>query len=384
VCILELALAPMIADPDFFWSLAPENLAGNRFHTFKPEFFNNERRKSSGALSFDWEKIFSVGPSDADHTANSKRSAEFIVRRELDPTEPNSAPIPFELVIRVLAPDESVRQLTQDQSAFLASTGKPIERISTNQKVPIFFTPTELLKSERGFARSIIWRKQRDAAVIDRLDAALAAIFKFELDCPELCPVMEHFPDEKAAYGHHGVAHTARVMFWAAFLVQNLPVPDREQILRPVLVAAALHDTCRVSDAENPEHGCTAVNKFQRQIESTIGNPPQVVSCLQAIRLHCQPDEICGQKENLVWQILKDADALDRGRFERPNYPNGCDARFFRTETLRLDAPHFNIAWMAFHLAHMTSYLPLDDKPCASLGRAIHNGVEAVLHRCQE
>lgn len=67
-----------------------------------------------------------------------------------------------------------------------------------------------------------------------------------------------------------------------------------------------------------------------------ISNSRICNSVLEAIRYHSVDDSLCPVtcKNNLIWKILKDADALDRSRF----HGKGCDKSYLRLsiyDTLR-------------------------------------------------
>lgn len=194
-----------------------------------------------------------------------------------------------------------------------------------------------------------------------------------------MSPVADNFVSVRLADGQHGTLHTTRVMFWCAFLAQFLPDVDCARSLRALLAAAAIHDLRRASnEAEDEIHGAESVAVNRGKIQTALHDPELVRSCLEAVRLHCLPDEQCANPE-AVWQILKDADALDRGRFDRPGSPKGCQQKFFRTETLKTGDPYLNISWMAFHLPKMTRYTPTELTPCRHLALAINEGVKAFV-----
>ena len=314
--------------------------------------------------------------SQADRALNSKRSAEFIVYRELNPSQTSSAPIPFSWVNRIIVPVEAVRHLTDDQEAFLVGTGKVTFKLGVLADANGYFLRNDLLKHEKGFIRSIGFRAKSDSQVVARMSAAMQAIIEFEQQHPELIPTHERFSRPAIADRQHGTLHSVRVMFWAAFLVQYIDEADRKRIMPLVLASAAVHDTCRETDQEDEEHGTRAAEAHQHHIQALLQSPELIKSCLNAVRMHCKLDESC-QDRDLVWTVLKDADALDRGRFGVPKKPGGCDPSLLRTDVLKADAQYGNISWMASYVASMTRYTPVGQTPCADFCNALCEGVKA-------
>jgi hypothetical protein len=192
-------------------------------------------------------------------------------------------------------------------------------------------------------------------------------------------PLGSSFDHQNIATGVHGVGHVARVMFWIALLTSiahdcNLFVPMAD--LKAALFAGFFHDLCRTSDEADDWHGEEAVRAhsifLQRKLE--IGAYGR---CVTAISYHCK--EQLPPRSDFVWQLLKDADALDRGRFRTPNDPYGCDLG-------RLVLPiwhrHRKLAescgWMAYWLARMTKYIDWGDSISLSLSDTLTRSFSAL------
>lgn len=117
----------------------------------------------------------------------------------------------------------------------------------------------------------------------------------------------------------HGRLHTLRVLLWVLMLSEQLNLPQED---RRILATAALyHDTGRMHDGEDNEHGAKSVQIY----EDTEGQIEDSVSFL--IKYHCLPDEegfkeieenpklSCDAERNRVrLRVFKDADGLDRVR----------------------------------------------------------------------
>ncbi|HXC37295.1 MAG TPA: DarT ssDNA thymidine ADP-ribosyltransferase family protein [Candidatus Acidoferrales bacterium] len=378
ICVLEIDLERLL-ESQCGWTIAPQNFARIEFTSFSPEQFTGAATWPDGTPKFDWKSVFSVA-SDSDDDLdwleltrlNGKRSAELIVHFGFAGA---SAALPFEIVERIILPPDDIRKINQEQLSFLLSTGKPSSRISAPS---LFYPKDELLKAEMEFVKSLSYRRKSDVKVLDKLNAALRDLEQFESVRPEVCPSRELYLYPELSDGRHGSLHAVRVMFWSAFLLQHQNENTKRELLPAVLTAAALHDTCRDGNAVDEIHGRLAAEHHKPKI-ATFLTDPLLAQCLNAIHYHCLPDEQCPAPD-LVQQILKDADALDRGRFAAPNYEGGCNVTLFRTEALRLDR-YNNIAWMAFRAAQITRHSPVGAKPCADFTRSLSTAVNCLTHK---
>ena len=118
----------------------------------------------------------------------------------------------------------------------------------------------------------------------------------------------------------HGYAHEARVLLLSLTIAEMMDLPLRD---RNVLATAAIyHDTQRTNDDVDPTHG-----KASKEYYSTnVASPDPLVEFL--CEYHCLPDkegyqEIMHNRKlsknrtraKLLYDVFKDADALDRVRF---------------------------------------------------------------------
>lgn len=146
--------------------------------------------------------------------------------------------------------------------------------------------------------------------------------------------------DDHAQYGIHGIGHMARVLVWSAYIADLVQTPIRRSEL---LWAAALHDTQRWSDGVDAGHGERAaqwiVSTFPA-IRPDIADTVDLPLVAQLCRNHdVSDDQITSWSDEL--RILKDADGLDRVRF------NGLDLRYLRLQAITPAlAPH---AWLLMH-----------------------------------
>lgn len=371
LCILELSVGTMLSDQMYYWTASPKNIASSHFASYAQSLVTGERTNEDGEPYFDWDKIFSYG-NTSDPQLNRKRSAELIVFHDPFFQDPqNSLPLPPTLVKRVLLPGTSVRRLTDSQDTFLAESGLPQTRFNLNHSTSVFFSKDDLLWPERQFGRNLGTIQRIDSDVVGKLNAAINAATEFETQNPALVPVAANFARPELATGKHGTAHISRVMFWAAYLAQYLPEEERRRIMLPLLCAAAIHDVCRESDREDTTHGAVAAERDREKITTLLAGSPLTASCFEAVRFHCLEDTEC-QNRDTIWQILKDADAIDRGRFGKPGQQGGCKSSSLRTPILR-GTHGTNILWMAYYLAQMTRHIDLGTAPCLILTETLVN-----------
>lgn len=129
--------------------------------------------------------------------------------------------------------------------------------------------------------------------------------------------------------GLHNRNHTERVLTLAFLLTEeyNLSVPEKKILYS----SAVYHDAGRKNDEVDPDHGWGGYIEYIKRFGSN-----EVAEFL--IVFHCKPDSaakkfldekqlgIGNDRVWLLYQILKDADALDRIRF------NGLDTKYLRLE----------------------------------------------------
>ncbi|EEH95968.2 HD domain-containing protein [Enterobacter cloacae complex sp. RIVM_C039474] len=137
----------------------------------------------------------------------------------------------------------------------------------------------------------------------------------------------------------HGVDHTLRVLIFTLVLGHRKGLRPDE--LETLSLAAAFHDTCRQDEWTDPGHGERAAYYYQRFCEEKGAEPDVMARFL--MHYHDRDDSIGlariaalhrpGERAVLLYQIFKDADALDRFRLA----PDALDISQLRTrEALEL------------------------------------------------
>ena len=151
----------------------------------------------------------------------------------------------------------------------------------------------------------------------------------------------------------HNIYHIQRVMFFSQIIAQNEGISEKD--LKLLLLAAALHDSGKTRDRRDGEHGKNSAEIAGEYLQNNINSiSKEDIKIIQiAIEYHTiredekgrinvtELKELC-QKYNvsmanlerieIISSILKDADALDRTRFDTQNTLN-TDS--LRTSTAR-------------------------------------------------
>jgi hypothetical protein len=129
-------------------------------------------------------------------------------------------------------------------------------------------------------------------------------------------------------HSYHGIAHTVRVM-WNAFLIASLDGSVDKNELPSILYASLIHDLGKRSDIEGEIHGENSAILYRTKIEHLCSHE-DAVSILEAVKYHSIDDSKTPLtvRQNKIWKILKDADALDRSRLPG----RGCNPAFLRND----------------------------------------------------
>lgn len=208
----------------------------------------------------------------------------------------------------------------------------------------------------------------------------------------------------------HGAPHVTRVMLWTHYLCQpgllqsmGEETTGIENLAQDALLAAAIHDLRRESHSEGTEHGENAAAHYSELIATHCNQDPVRENRIKsAVAWHCRNDAECPDHDNPVFKILKDADALDRGRFSGPcdgtdfkgkgcknshcNEHKGCAHRTLRLSYDKIYTKNAacpfrrNLAMTAWNVANATRTAPWDfENPVEFLVRWLSLGRERVL-----
>lgn len=149
--------------------------------------------------------------------------------------------------------------------------------------------------------------------------------------------------------GYHGAEHVVRVLLLALIIADKMEESELldDTALDILATAAVFHDCGRENDCEDKNHGKASADRMKELFDSDIYymNDKDIAVAYELVRCHSIPDEEGIQyiMENdpyddkslsiLLYQILKDADALDRYRLGY--YKTEFDMAFLRTGAAR-------------------------------------------------
>ncbi|MGO8671497.1 MAG: DarT ssDNA thymidine ADP-ribosyltransferase family protein [Capsulimonadaceae bacterium] len=334
VCIIEVnAQEILTCGENLWWCATNRNLAGGAADVSYTAKQLLDRSK------FSWTAIFESTHPTTSHD-NAIQSAELLVY--VGERDEFSSSLPSSYFRRVLCAEQHVNLVRNA----LRGCGSKLGIVS----IDAFKQTDDLLHAERKLINSIALK--RDQLFIYAFTHAFADLVAFE---DIAGPVVEaEFTAPNMAYNVHGIGHIVRVTFWAAVLSRYSNI--RAEIRPAALAAARYHDLCRVSNASGVSHAEAAAERFAPAIRELLDDNTLAERSISAIRDH--DDDDAGQMD-VVLSILKDADALDRGRFDTPNSINGCDASRLRTPGIRRrpgEDGYSNIPWAARWIARMTQH----------------------------
>ena len=148
---------------------------------------------------------------------------------------------------------------------------------------------------------------------LDYIEDMLPKVIKAYHDYRELITDYAEFNME----GDHGEIHSARVLLNCLFIAKEMNLTGHETDI--LAIASVFHDTMRDNNGEDIKHGEASAEYYKKyaQEHPALINYEKVIE--QIIKYHCLPDEIGRSEINKrylkLFDIFKDADALDRVRF---------------------------------------------------------------------
>lgn len=359
VCILEIPLSAFAHSAEYHWCASTVNLASRSpTTTFSPD------RLTGAGNAWPWAEIF--GGRDRLHNA-----AEFVVFRDSGAI---SAPVPLTDIRRVLVAHR------HEHTARTALVGTPLaDKLSVLHNSAVFPAPSTLLSHEEQFTREL--------TTLNRFGIStkwLHHCFGAFRSCEDIfgrALTVSDFQTEALATAQHGVGHTTRVMFWVMFLARSHSLDDRVVLL--ALAAAYLHDLARTDQLPGSAHGvAAAASETTRSVLASLHlDDAEAAAVRHAIQQHCAEESQRDCPHDTITQLLRDADALDRGRFDKPSSPNGCDPDRLG---LAVFAQHPGLAdavsSLAFRIALFTRYENWSEHPCKQLVTRIESALRTCVH----
>lgn len=356
LCIVEISLKHFIISDYFFWCSSKSNLSSNAQTSFSNHLFN---------ISWPWKNIFTINGD------NRSNSAEFIVFGK-NGDSINSSKVPINYINRVIVPFKYI-----DQLDFIRYEHN-INVFGLNDEA-VFPPIVKLLYTEIQFVKNLI------ALEIDGISAErfvnVLFLFNKVYKILNINVLPEYFENFNIAYSFHGIGHVTRVMFLSLFLHDLSKLEDSASLIQ-VLLAAFLHDLCRQNNSDEPTHGKISAlkEKHINLVSSKVRNKSKTNEVIRAIEYHSLPDEKFLFPFEYSWQILKDADALDRGRFGLPGTDRGCNLKLFRLKDLRdNNRLAYNLAWLAYRLALLTKYHNWAENTYTDFFTIVKNSINATI-----
>jgi HD superfamily phosphodiesterase len=138
---------------------------------------------------------------------------------------------------------------------------------------------------------------------------------QYELDGFLTDPAWMHRQSDEGLYGTHGLGHITRVLVWSAHIADSYGRPLQRAEL---LWAAAIHDVQRWTDGGDREHGERAARWAMDQfpvIRPDVAASVDLQLVASICRNHVPNDHLITDWTDEL-RILKDADGLDRIRFD--------------------------------------------------------------------
>lgn len=359
VLILEIDLEKLLRLPGICWSITDRNIAiGGYTDSYKLEVYKN----------YPWSKIYSVSDNSIKRSntskdnANPHQSAEFIAYAGGQIWNN----IPNKLIRKIITYDDCGENIANRLGV---SNGIAIKRLKCEaQNVYVLNDP---LHHDKGMLKTLSYLAQKGIPQ----QIISSSLNDLQRKARKIVPKLRNcFDKEEIAMGIHGVKHIVRVMFWVLCLAKvfNVSTNDAET----AILAAFIHDLSRVNNDRNDKvHGKLAATKHKKLIKPYL-TPARLESCLCAVEYHCinnEPDD-----SDNVYKLLKDADAMDRGRFAHPidrryTNMNGLDVELLKMKkqgdnNVAIDKElKQQLGWLAYRLHKIHEYVNLSDIPYRNL-----------------
>ena len=139
---------------------------------------------------------------------------------------------------------------------------------------------------------------------------------------------------------NHDIKHIERVLMYVKMIINKMDNPNINEEL--LLLAALYHDVGKTHGASSKDHGIVGASYFKKMMQGKIDSKDINTACLliyqhadEADTISFDDSEYTIEEKNsiqLMSDILKDADALDRNRLNYPPPIGECDPKKLRTE----------------------------------------------------
>lgn len=352
--ILEIDLESLLSEDGVDWEIFPENFV----KAAKNELIDYE--------NFAWSRIYTL---TTDKDRNPNQAAEIILNNTRHQTI-----VPDKDITRVLVFNKDI---PAGSDHLLDNPGFQIEKINNQKKYSALEDP---LDYDRKFLRNL-FNITENCTLCGSLINSLKRLKNIEHEIG--LNLIRNYQNQDVAFrSMHGIGHTIRVMFWVLFLSNKLildnSIPITVEDVTTSLYAAFIHDLCRYNNQVDNGHGSDAAQKFAPHLKKCLPQP-HLDRCLHAVKIHSLPDD--SHSPDIVWYLLKDADAIDRSRFGPPETENGCQKKYLRLKMLRKDSDFTdNVLWAAYFFARMTNYINWKDYSCSDFVVTLLGSLQALLN----
>lgn len=354
VGIIELDLVSILDIENILWCVSMGNLAGNGYE-------GNQYR------GYPWPQILSLHYTKDPY--DDFRASEFLVFSD------QVDGIPFACVNRILALQQDLARIDHNDIHDFE-----ISEVNHDQAVFVF---NDELHNDRKFWKiegeivdlvSLLYQQDFTGLFSRALEAVCRTERQIDMSLRDSF-LKKEFADDYI----HGAVHVVRVMFWIHILAEIYSRTIHhlsEGTIKAMMYAGFLHDLCRTDNLEEEDHGKAAADKFKSMIRREIAYPDSD-RCLLAISEHSKAlDPLYG---DIVWELVKDADALDRGRFGSPTSDKGCDQSKLRLKFIKKGSYLSDkISWAAYFLPRVTQYIRWTDHPCQDFVSTVQSSRRCV------
>lgn len=341
--ILEIDLEALLLKDGVYWKIFPTN------------FIKTVNSSSHDYRNFNWSNIYELTTKTTKENRNLYQFAEIIVHNSMDPLTISKTTINRVLVFR--------GDIPSDSNPLLSKLGFNMKFFSDNKG---YSALDNRLNYDRRFLGSL-YVMTNQGKKSDLVVNCLSRLVNIEEEIS--LSLMNNYVNNNVAIGReHGFCHTIRVMFWVLYLAAEVSLRYKDAIteeeLRASLYAAFIHDLCRSTNQVDTCHGESAANQFSQCLQNHL-RQPYLTRCLNAVKAHSKPND--PEEKDIVWILLKDADAIDRSRFAPPGEPAGCQIQYLRLNMLKKDSNFANVVlWTSYFFSRLTNYVNWTDYSCRS------------------
>lgn len=144
-------------------------------------------------------------------------------------------------------------------------------------------------------------------------------------------PAYDLFLNKELYSSIHWIRHTLRVLVATTIITDTLALPKVQR--DSLMLAASLHDICRIDDNEDFEHSKRAANRFIQNKHLFVDKLKIDVDLVYNIILfhnsRSNDDIDCSREYLYMIGLFKSADAIDRYRFPKKKWRPSFDRLIF-------------------------------------------------------